>query len=522
MRVASTRSFIASLGRQYWPVGLSAGLLILSYPPVNLFWLSYVAFLPFLYLIFTRLGEKRPPSLGAFLLPAAGLAFLWVLGVGHFTLYIATASPVERLGAFLAFWGVFTAELALFSLLAVLFRHRLEPINWYLPLYLAGFWLLSEWLIAKVAFGLCSYLGVTQWRLPGALALARWTGIHGVSAAVFLLNALLFTLLKAKGAKRRGAAALFLAISLLVATGLSAPPAQEARGGVLLVMVQPGFALEEYLATYTDTGKQVQMFEALLAQSAAGLEEAGRRLSASPGDQAPEPEVIVAWPETVLHEPILQDYYYLERLRQWQAERRTWMLLGLPWYDYDSEKYYNAIALYDPQSRLTGLYYKVKPIPVAESWAAAGRSFAPLEVAGMSLGVGLCSELIDPLPAMAMTAAGAQALIFLSSLDHLPGRTAPALHAAFAPFRAAESGRSVALLGSTGITMMVAPDGTVGPTLTTRGEGLIVAFLPPATGKTPYMAGGRHLPLLALLALTAAFIFGRRKVGILGRRTLMD
>jgi apolipoprotein N-acyltransferase len=197
-------------------------------------------------------------------------------------------------------------------------------------------------------------------------------------------------------------------------------------------------------------------------------------------------------------------------LRQWQKEHRTWMLVGLPW--YDNGRYYNAIALYDPESRLKGLYYKVRPIPVAEGWATSGESFAPLMVAGIPLGMGLCSELIDTAPAQAMTAGGAQALIFLSSLDHLPGKTAMALHTAFAPFRAAESGRHIALSGSTGATLMVSPDGVIGPMLFTRNAGRLVALLPTATGTTPYMAGGRYLPVILLLLTAAAFFSGRMRL----------
>jgi len=118
----------------------------------------------------------------------------------------------------------------------------------------------------------------------------------------------------------------------------------------------------------------------------------------------------------------------------------------------------------------------------------------------------LCSELIDPEPAKRLSAAKAAVLVYLSSLDYLGEGPAPALQAAFAPFRAVEQGRYVLQTGTVGYTLAVAPTGRVLARLPWNEPGILVVEAPLRTKTSWYGRTGDVLPVVGLVGVLLMFL----------------
>ncbi len=502
-----------------------------AYPPVSFGWLAYVALAPYLLVLRScrRAGQAVAWS--------SLLAAVWGSGLFYFTLTMPDTSIGEKIAAYLAVLMIFALELSVFG---AFIRGRLVR-PWRIgTVVLAGFWWAgTEWLFAAVCAGLSLFLGVTQWQYPQVVRLAGGIGLHGVSILVALGNAaaawIALALCAAMTDRKRGAppvrpgprwlpwtAALLCLVLIIGLAGwgtgrLVVKPTGElgadpvgAGARVLLVLVQSAFTMPEYLKALEDPAMERELFARLLAQSGAGAGEARAAWRMRHGQAASLPPVFVFWPETVLHEPLLNYPAYRDMVVTWQQQTGVWLVAGLPW--QEGERYFNSAILVAPNGALAGRYAKVRPIPVAESWVTRGAAWTPLAGAGVQVGVGLCSEIIDPLPARRLTAAGAELLVFLSSLDYLGRSAAPALQAAFAPFRAVEHGRYVAQVGTIGLTLLAAPDGRILQVSPWEVATNLVAEVPLFSQTTVYDRVGDILPVIGLGAGLAGWLLRRRGV----------
>ena len=500
---------------------LSGVLVIAAYPPISAGWLAYIALVPFLLVL------HRASGIASQLKWTAVLALFWSAGLFYFTLLMPDTTVGERIGAFA---GVFVVILLQLFVFAVVAGRALQRSGFGWQVVLVGWWWAgNEWLAARALFGLSLFLGVTQWQYPPLVMLAGWVGLHGVSLLVMLTNAtIVWALVKWQEQGRRGfirvynvvtkpfatqmlplAAIILLAFAVvLVQQGarMNAPalsestmyvPVATAQDTALLVLVQSSFSMTEYLVAAGDASQQEQLFARLLAQSAAGVGAAKAGWSTHHAGK-PLPLIMVFWPETVLQAPVLSYPEYKAQTAAFVQESGAWLVAGLPW--LEEADYFNSAMLINPQGIVSGRYDKVRTIPVAEGWATPGTAWIPLQAGEVSVGVGLCSEIIDPLPAKRLSAQKAEVLAFMSSLDYLGESAAPALQAAFAPFRAAEHGRYVAQIGSVGYTLVASPQGHITARLPWGTAGTLIAEAPLLQQCTRYDYWGDVLPVCGLLA----------------------
>jgi apolipoprotein N-acyltransferase len=521
----------------------TTALLVLAYPPNGLGWLAYVALTPFFFELQQQRHWRKVVAQGAL------LGVLLAGGLLYFTWMIDSAAWYQRLGASLAVTVVFTCEgivlaISTWQLLRWMNDNdgmargnsALRAVG---SIVLMGMlWAAVEWGCQKVFLGLSLHLGLTQWRYPVVVRLSGIGGLVGLSGVLASVNGMIYFacqrflfLLKQRWETNKAYRALgcLIIVSIIVMSaakgalrpfGVEAPLPLSVVNAALagtttpvytenealttgkttdpktryldLVLIQNAYPLPVYEAAANEFSFTLELYERLQHQSQAGINSARLYRATAPHpvftpDKAPA--MLVVWPETVLHLPMLNYPSHALSAYRLAYEAQTWILAGFPW--VEGQQWYNSAILIDPEGQIRGRYSKVRPIPIAESWVTPGDGWQPLQVDGISVGVGLCSELIDPLVARTLVKNGAEVLVYLSSLSYLGVSSAIGLQGAFAPFRAAETGRYVAQAGIVGATLIAAPDGTIKAALPSFETGTLVGVVPALNSSTFYMAYGQ-------------------------------
>ena len=241
---------------------------------------------------------------------------------------------------------------------------------------------------------------------------------------------------------------------------------------------------------------------------------------------------LVVWPEAAIPIPIELVSGWLETVRRRAAEQGSTLLLGalrtVPATGDAAETYENVLlALTDePQ-----VYVKRHLVPFGEFYPVpdfvrdwmrlmnlpyidlvVGADDQPLlVVGGERLGITICYE--DVFGAEQLRHLADTTLLVNVSNDGWFGESiAIPQHLQIARVRAAEAGRYLVRAANRGITAVIDPHGRVVETIEPFRAGVLRATVRGYTGATPYARVGNYLiVVLALVALAAAFVAGRRR-----------
>ena len=236
----------------------------------------------------------------------------------------------------------------------------------------------------------------------------------------------------------------------------------------------------------------------------------------------------VIWPETAAS-------YFLDRLPDW----RQYVAAAAPPGGYvitgdlrgdppegDPERYWNSLAVLEPNGRIVAAADKFHLVPLGE--------YVPLRdllggiVGKLTAGAGdfsagpgpvtvrvpdlpafsplICYEVI--FPGAVLDAADRPQWLLNVTNDGWFGRSpGPYQHLASARFRAVEEGLPLARAANTGITAMIDPYGRVVAALPLGQEGVLDVALPQALPLTLFARFGVAIPIIlaALLLITAVF-----------------
>ena len=272
-------------GRRVWLLALAGAVtMFLVQPPADLWWLAWLAPLPWLTLVTTtRLDGPRP-----------WLA-IWTGGFIHwlFTIHwLRLPHPATSIG-----WVALAAYLACYVPLFVWAARRLvHGRGWPLVPAAALAWMACEQLRGTVLGGFSfGMLGHTQWRWTTLIQLADACGAVGVSGLVMAVAAACMTVL-ARGHRRElaaGGAAAAAAMILALAYGslrlATAPVAHDRPLDVLLVQGSIDTELKH------DPDKAIDVAQHYDTLTLEGLAVTGT---------ASRPDLIV-WPETMWRWPVL-------------------------------------------------------------------------------------------------------------------------------------------------------------------------------------------------------------------------
>jgi len=271
-------------GRRVWLLALAGAVtMFLAQPPADLWWLAWLAPLPWLALVTTvRLDGPRP-----------WLA-IWTGGFIHwlFTIHwLRLPHPATSIG-----WVALAAYLACYVPLFVWAARRLvHGRGWPLVPAAALAWMACEQLRGTVLGGFSfGMLGHTQWRWTTLIQLADACGAVGVSGLVMAVAAACMTVL-ARGPRRELAAGAAAGAAMILALAYgslrlaAAPVAQDRPLDVLLVQGSIDTELKH------DPDKAIDVAQHYDTLTLEGLAVTGT---------ASRPDLIV-WPETMWRWPVL-------------------------------------------------------------------------------------------------------------------------------------------------------------------------------------------------------------------------
>jgi apolipoprotein N-acyltransferase len=366
-------------------------------------------------------------------------------------------------------------------------------------------WLLLEWLRGWFLTGFpWLALGYSQIDTP-LRGYAPLLGVHGVSLAVLLSSALVLLL---TDVRRRFAALTALVILWAGGWGLAHWHWTESAGAPLRVSLIQGGIPQEQKWRPERLAPTLELY--------VRLTRANWRSN------------LIIWPETAVPALLHQvDGVLLQPLAREAREHGSQLLLGIPVWEKQGERFYNAMVARGTDE---GAYYKRHLVPFGEfmplrEWLqplvellaipmsnfSAGEDTRPLlRLAGYPAGVSICyedafgEEVIQALPEAAFLVNASNDAWFGDSIA-LPQ------HLEIARMRALESGRYLLRVTNTGITALIGPGGELPAVAPPFRQAVLTGEILPLAGLTPYAVVGNWAVVLSALVLLGWGLLPGRK-----------
>ena len=494
-------------------VGGAAGVgMALAFPPFDLWWLAPVsaaAVVFVLHRLAVTAGLRRGAMFGALVGGVYGLAFfglltpwLRVIGLDAFVLIVLLSL------AFTALWGA--------GAVAVM---RLPA--W--PLWVATWWVAVEAARSRIPFGGFPWgrVGHSQVDAPTA----GWVALGGVpllSFVVVLAGALLAWTVMRLWARRWLTSALgALGVAALVLAGLAVPTATS--GSQITVAVVQG--------NVPDTGMDAfGRREAVLGAHLSATHQLAADVRA--GDVA-APDVVI-WPENASDIDPSLDPAAMDAIDAAVDDVGVPILVGLVVEANGGENVANQGTVWSPQEGPGQTYVKQNLVPFGEYVPlrdqldglisrldriprdfVAGDQPGLLQLGPTAVGDVICFDVAYDAAVSEPVAAGAE-LITVQTNNATYGRTGQVEQQwAMSRLRAIEHGRSVVVASTSGISGVIAPDGSVEQRAPEFEQAVIVAPVTLRDDRTLATRVGAWpeavLALVGMLAVATGLLSGRRR-----------
>lgn len=487
-------------GRARWIAAAVGATLPLGFAPFRI-----ALVIPLSVAVLWALWDDRRPG------PAAGIGFAWGAGAfltGTYWLYIS----IHVFGQA----PIFLAVLLMLGLVAIMALYPAllgyavarwapdGPVRW--MVVLPGTWVLVEWLRGWLLSGfpwLSLGYGMVDTPLRGY---APMLGVQGVSLATAMLAGCLVAIFACRGRGR-------------------IPPAV-----VIVIVVIAGQAL----AAIHWTRPQDRQLSVALIQGAVPQDRKWL-----PDQRQPTKDLyldltraelgrdLVIWPEAAIPAVVGDEIDFLEDVLDEARNAGTTVALGMLEQDPRDGRYFNSLLVLGEQPAVYrkrhlvpfGEYFPVPDfvrewmrllsLPYSDITPGPVRQ-APLPVAGTLAAPSICyedafgAEQLDFLPEAGL-------LLNVSNDAWFGDSIAPHQHLQIARMRSLEAGRYLLRTTNTGISAVIAPDGTVvarSPQFETQ---VLEADIRPYAGATPYVRVGNAAVLL--VAMLMAFAGGMIRRG---------
>jgi apolipoprotein N-acyltransferase len=380
---------------------------------------------------------------------------------------------------------------------------------------LPALWVALEWLRAHLFSGFPWNLAAYAWtEVPGALPVAAWIGAYGVSYLLLLANvgatAALLRRPRLPGVAAVLGCLLALAVGARWGDGGPAPDDGDSGGRAAAMPVR---------LLQPNTANQVVWDPERARQGYRRIFELSHRACDEPG-------ALVVWPESAAWP------YSWGTSAELRRDLESVVAAGCPVLfnstDERAEGFYNSLLLLDRQG-VSGRYDKRHLVPFGEyvplarvfffldkiarnaGAFVAGSEVVPLAWGEQRLGPAVCFEVVFPAEVAEQVRAGATVLVTVTNDAWYGDTSAPHQHFRAVRFRAAETRRPFLRAALTGISAVVAADGSVRQLLGVGEEGLLRARITGRTGLSPYARWPSLVPAGAsMVALFAIFLVRRR------------
>jgi apolipoprotein N-acyltransferase len=473
---------------------LTAGVItVFSFAPFDVFFVSFIS----LTLLFISWFNVIPGR-------AFRRGFLFGLGLFGFGVYWVHISIHQfgNTGFILAvlITLLFVMTLASFpAILGYVFaRFCKQTSTLSVALFLASGWVLIEWLRGWVLTGF-PWLNLGYGQLNSWLgAYAPVVGVYGVGFFIAMTSALFVSLLC--GNKKQNAISITILVSIWAGGWvLDKQSWSTPIGETIKVAMLQGNIGQEMKWRPEKRKATLRLYEELTLNNL---------------DQD-----LIIWPETAI--PALYHHVadnYLERIKQAAQKTNTDLLIGIPYLDQGTKKYYNSMMAL---GKTTDFYHKRHLVPFGEfipfksiigsvldilkipmSDFSSGDQEKPiLTIAGNKAGISICyedvfgEEVIDALPEATL-------LVNVSNDAWFGDSLAPHQHLQIARMRALETGRPMLRATNTGISAIIDERGNVLETSPQFKLHVLKSTVQPMQGETPYVKWGNWFIIsLALFLL---------------------
>jgi apolipoprotein N-acyltransferase len=465
---------------------LSAGLLILSFPNFDLWFLAWLSLVP-LFVVLAR----RPSGRSAFI-----LGWLWGAVFFYGTCYWLTYSMIRygHLPGWLAYSLLLipVALVAAFPAVACVVLVRLIK-GWGAVAILAApfVWVAFEWTRLGVTGQLWNAIGYSQAYVPLVIQPAKWGGVYAVGFMIVMFNAAVAYLFVARTRRALMISSILLIAVVAVILTPQLVPSRRARPlaypqpDMVVIAVQPNVPMDPV----SDPAVSKALLDRHIALSLAALQEWDRERAAARDVLSDAGKLdaltkhlsiarLVIWPESPMNFAYGNDRQLRELLADFAVTNRTSILFN----SLESAPQgggYNSALLLNEQGQLSAQYDKIRLMPFGEyvplpRWMPGSNAIAPLVggfVAGTKYplmptgktraGVFICFESAFPEIARAFTNEGAGVLINISNDGYLGPTPVMRQHLANAIFRAVENSRPVLRVTNTGLTAYINSRGEV-------------------------------------------------------------
>ena len=486
-------------------LAIAAGVVLgLAYEPASIPWLLLVA-IPMLLIALKGTSVKGGFAVGA----VFGIAWYivlvpWLKVIGGDA--AIALSILEGL-----FYGVFGA------LASPVLRIR----GW--QLWVPALWVATEYATASVPFGGFPW-GRLAWAFAGAEPghYAAWLGIPGLSFLLALLGTLLYSAIRRRTPlPRRVAPVALVAVALGLAYAVPTPDTDSGRD-VTVAMVQgnvPGKGMDFLGEARTVTRNHLAATQQLAADVAAGRQ--------------PRPELVI-WPENSTDIDPFKDQETKADIETAVAAVGVPILVGAVLEGPGPNERQTTGVVWDPKTGPGQIYAKRHPVPFGEyipfrdqllpyihRLEQVGRQTAPgkvpgvVPIGGVTYGDVICFEIAYDDVVSDVMNGGAQVLVVQTNNATYAGTGQPDQQFAITRLRAIETGRTVLVASTNGISGVIHPDGRIEHKSAQGVRDVYVAKVPVRDGTTlgTRLGGWPQwiLTALGLLAAAAALIRRRRR-----------
>ena len=440
----------ASTASKIVAAGLTGALLVLSLPKPDLYFLSWVAFVPLLLALSPEDSKLKTFGIGY----AAGLVFFggscyWI--VKTMTTY-GGLGLVTSMVVFALFVSVFALHTALFAMLLQLLLARFG--HWGL-LLAPPTWVVVELIQTYAIFGGFPWMLVGYALAPyqGLLQIVTITGVYGLSFLLVAVGSLLALSFRVRSRKFVGIAA-----AIMIIVNVVPDPRGDSPDEPLSVrVVQTNIDIEQSW----ESSAREQLLDELHSLSVL----------------APANPDLVIWPETPSPFYLRQDASFRYRMGAIARASDAYFLLG--YIDFDDGKPSNSVGVLSPSGEQISRYNKIHLVPFgeyvplrsilffAESLTRNVGDFVPgsdytlTSMDNHRVASTICYEDVFPGLMRQFTRRGAEAIVNVTNDGWFGATSAPYQHLRMSIVRAVENRRYIVRGANTGISAIIDPYGTV-------------------------------------------------------------
>lgn len=480
----------------------SATILTLAFPDFDLWFLAWIALVPFLVAIY----RQRESGVGSFLL---GWAFGTVFFFG--TCWWLTFAMIEygRIWTPLAYFLVLIITASVGTSIGVFssVMSRLFLRYGSIAVFVAPFvWIAVEYGRYWLLFNNWNAIAYSQAFVPDLIQSARFGGIYAVGFLIVVVNSFFaFVLLPAD--KRKPMHRLIPVVSVVIVvltiwftSGSSAAGDYDpgTRAKLQVVAVQPNVPM---------SGLNYDLWRKLRDRHVSLAEKPVRSLS-------PDSKKLIIFPESPMNFMYEVDAEFRSFISAYAKDKGAYVLFNSAEPNRRTEKFFNSALLIDPEGNKVGHYDKMHLVPFGEYAPEPLDGLAPtlvgnfqfgeeydvFDIGGVRAGILICYESHFPTLSRQFARNGADILIEMTNDGYLGPTGILRQHLASAVFRAVETNRPLLRTTNIGISAYISPDGDViEPSVPYTEDTRVWSVSPIVSGVTPYVRFGDWVAWMSLL-----------------------